>query len=119
MTTTHFHNCGFAVPQINTVPSIPYSTINANHKPEPAYLGHGNTGGIQLHSMDLGFARYGLVLRCVEGANGRRLWQALKNERVVFSHPKHDAALAGAVMILTGGIAAPHWRPHKGFQLKG
>ena len=90
------------VPQFQTVPSIRWQTINANHTPEITCFGHGRNGGIQLHSMDLGFARYGLVLQCVEGSNGRKLWQALKGDQVVFSHPKHDAALAGAVMILTG-----------------
>ena len=102
MNTTHSHGFGFAVPQINTVPSIRYSTINANHRPEPSCLGHGKSGGIQLHSMDLGFARYGLVMRCIQGTNGRSLWQATKGDAVIFSHPKHDAALAGAVMLLTG-----------------
>ena len=88
--------------QVNCVPSIRWETINANHKQEPSVLGHGKSGGIQLHSMDLGFSRYGLVLRCIESATGRRIWQATKADRVIFSHPKHDAALAGAVMILTG-----------------
>lgn len=92
----------FITPQIQTVPSIRYDQINANHRPEPSCLGHGKSGGIQLHSMDLGFARYGLVMRCIQGANGRSLWQATKAGAVIFSHPKHDAALAGAVMILTG-----------------
>lgn len=104
MTTTNFHDCGFAVPQINTVPSIRWDHLQAPTKATPAerYQGHGKSGGIQLHSMDLGFSRYGLVLRCIQGASGRRIWQALKGEHIVFSHPKHDAALAGAVMILTG-----------------
>lgn len=87
---------------IQCAPSIRWDVINANHRPEPACLGHGKSGGIQLHSMDLGFARYGLVMRCIQGANGRSLWQATKAGAVIFSHPKHDAALAGAVMILTG-----------------
>lgn len=104
MSTTHSHDYGFAVPQINTVPSIPWDELQAPCAATPTdrYQGHGKSGGIQLHSMDLGFSRYGLVLRCIEGANGRKLWQATKGDRVIFSHPKHDAALAGAVMVLTG-----------------
>lgn len=93
-----------AVPQINTVPSIRWSDLQAPCAaiPTERYQGHGKSGGIQLHSMDATFAHYGIVMQCVEGASGRRIWQALKGEHIVFSHPKHDAALAGAVMVLTG-----------------
>lgn len=98
------HPARWANVQIDTCPSIPWDTLQAPTKATPTqrYEGHGKSGGIQLHSMDLGFSRYGLVLRCIEGANGRKLWQATKGDRVIFSHPKHDAALAGAVMVLTG-----------------
>ena len=78
MTTTNSHDCGFAVPQINTVPSIRYSTINANHKPEAVYQGHLNDGSsVQVHSTDPLYRQHGVHLRCIEGANGRRIWQAI------------------------------------------
>ena len=98
------HGFGFAHPQVQCAPSILWETLQAPCAaiPTERYQGHGKSGGIQLHSMDLGFSRYGLVLRCVEGANSRRLWQATKGDAIIFSHPKHDAALAGAVMLLTG-----------------
>jgi len=97
------HNPLIAV-QIQTAPSILWEILQAPTKATATqlYQGHGTSGGIQLHSMDLGFSRYGLVLRCIEGATGRKLWQALRADKLIFSHPKHDAALAGAVMILTG-----------------
>lgn len=98
------HPARWASVQIDCCLSIPWDVLQAPTKATPTeqYQGHGKSGGIQLHSMDLGFARYGLVMRCIQGASGRSLWQATKGDAVIFSHPKHDAALAGAVMILTG-----------------
>lgn len=89
---------------IQCIPSIRWETLQAPALAAKGerYQGHGKSGGIQLHSMDLGFSRYGLVMRCIQGANGRSLWQATKGDAVIFAHPKHDAALAGAVMVLTG-----------------
>lgn len=90
-------------PQVQTVPSIRWETINAHHKREAVYQGHLNDGSsVQIHSTDPLYRQHGVHLRCIESAAGRRIWQATKGDRVIFSHPKHDAALAGAVMLIVG-----------------
>ena len=69
------------------------------------YTGHSalpHAAGLQGHSCGLEFARYGLVMWCIESKDGKRLWQAKQGRRIVFSHPDHNKALAGAVMLLTG-----------------
>ena len=103
-TTAHYHGCGFAVPQINTVPSVPYSTINANHKPEAVYQGHLNDGSsVQVHSTDPLYRQHGVHLRCIEGANGRRIWQAIdKSGQVIAAHPKHNGCALIAHAALNG-----------------
>lgn len=106
MTTAHFHSCGFAVPQINTVPSIRWETLNANHKPEPAYLGHLPDGSsVQKHSADDAYAKHGIVMEAHESigiCGPRRLWLAKKGERVIAAHPRHDAARFMALALLVG-----------------
>lgn len=68
-----------------------------------AYLGHLPNGNpVQTHSADRYYAVYGLVMIAVENAAGHRIWQATQNGRVIFSHPEHNKARDGAVMLLTG-----------------
>ena len=92
----------FITPQIQTVPSIPWDTINANHRPEPAYLGHLPDGsGVQKHSADTLFAQHGVHLRSIQGANGRRIWQAIdKHGVIIAAHPTHN----GCALIAHGAL---------------
>lgn len=104
MNTTHSHNCGFAVPQINTVPSIRWSDLQAPcaKVPTERYQGHlPNGSGVQKHSADDAYAKHGVVLEAHE-ANGRRLWLAKKGERVIAAHPRHDTARFMALALCTG-----------------
>ena len=76
-----------------------------NYNPNKAtYTGHLPNGNpVQAHSADHYYAVYGIVMICRESANGKgRLWQATKDGKVIFSHPKHNAARDGAVMLLNG-----------------
>ena len=67
------------------------------------YMGHLPNGNpVQTHSADRYYAAYGLVMIAIENREGKRLWQATQNGRVVFSHPEHNKARDGAVMLLTG-----------------
>lgn len=67
------------------------------------YLGHLPNGNpVQAHSADEFYARFGLVMVCIESKTGRRLWQATQNGRLIFTHPRHNTARDAAVMILTG-----------------
>lgn len=67
------------------------------------YMGHLPNGNpVQAHSADRFYASYGLVMIAVENREGKRLWQATQNGRVIFSHPEHNKARDAAVMLLTG-----------------
>ena len=92
----------FITPQIQTVPSIPWETINANHKAEAVYQGHLNDGSsVQVHSTDPLYRQHGVHLRCIQGANGRRIWQAIdKSGHVIAAHPKHN----GCALIAHGAL---------------
>lgn len=101
----HYHGCGWAKPQVETVPSIRWETINAHHKREAVYQGHLNDGSsVQIHSTDPLYRQHGVHLRCIESATGRRIWQAIdKAGQIIAAHPKHNgcaliahAALVGA-----------------------
>lgn len=72
------------------------------HHPS-AYLGHLPKGNpVQAHSADEYYARLGIVMQAIGGTNGKLMWQATQNGRVVFSHPEHNKARDAAVMLLTG-----------------
>ena len=113
MTTIHFnscglqnqtfHDCGFAVPQINTVPSIRWDELQAPCAATSTdrYQGHLPGSGVQKHSADDAYAKHGIVLEAHE-AKGRRLWLAKKGERVIAAHPRHDAARFIALALCTG-----------------
>src|SRR5574343_1464808 len=102
-TPAHSHDCGFAVPQINTVPSIRWSDLQApcDKVPTDRYQGHLPGSGVQKHSADDAYARFGIVMEAHE-ALGRRLWLAKKGERVIAAHPRHDAARFMALALITG-----------------
>lgn len=105
MNTTHFHSCGFAVPQINTVPSIRWETLQAPCAATPTdrYQGHLPGSGVQKHSADPLFAKHGVHLRCIEGANGRRIWQAIdKHGVIIAAHPTHNGCALIAHAALNG-----------------
>ena len=99
----HFHDCGFAVPQINTVPSIRWSDLQAPCAATPTdrYQGHLPNSGVQKHSADDAYANHGVVMEAHE-AGPRRLWLAKKGDRVIAAHPRHDAARFMALALLTG-----------------
>ena len=94
----------FITPQVQTVPSIRWDVINANHKPEPAYLGHLPDGSsVQRHSADPLYRQHNVFLRCVEGANGRRIWQAIdKSGNIIAAHPKHNGCALIVHAVLNG-----------------
>ena len=102
MTTTHFHSCGFAVPQINTVPSIRWDHLQAPTKATPTerYQGHLPGSGVQRHSADDAYARFGIVMEAHE-ALGRRLWLAKRGDKVLAAHPRHDCARFMALALCT------------------
>jgi len=106
MTHTYFHSCGFAVPQINTVPSIRWETLQAPCAATPTdrYQGHLPDGSsVQVHSTDPLYRQHGAHLRCIEGANGRRIWQAIdKSGQVIAAHPKHNGCALIAHAALNG-----------------
>ena len=108
MTTAHFHSCGFAVPQINTVPSIRWSDLQAPCAATPTdrYQGHLPDGSsVQKHSADDAYAKHGIVMEAHESigiCGPRRLWLAKKGERVIAAHPRHDAARFMALALLVG-----------------
>lgn len=94
----------FITPQIQTVPSIPWDTINANHRAEPVYQGHLPDGSsVQKHSADPPYRQHGVHLRCIQGANGRRIWQAIdKHGVIIAAHPKHNGCALIAHSQLNG-----------------
>lgn len=69
--------------------------------PYRATGGHLPGSGVQAHSADPYYARFGLVLICHE-ANGRRLWEALAHGHHVICGARHDAVRNAAVGLLTG-----------------
>ena len=95
------HSPQWAIPQVQTVRSIPWDAINAHHKPARCYEGHLPGSGVQRHSADDAYAIHGIVMEAHE-ANGRRLWLAKKCDRVLAAHPRHDAARFVALALLTG-----------------
>ena len=107
MTTTHFHTCGFAVPQINTAPSIRWDDLQAPALAAKGerYQGHLPGSGVQKHSADDAYAKHGIVMEAHEAigiCGPRRLWLAKKGEHVIAAHPRHDAARFMALALLTG-----------------
>ena len=101
------HGCGFAVPQINTVPSIRWEELQAPTKATPTerYAGHLPGSGVQRHSADDAYAQYGIVMEAHEATGicgPRRLWLAKKGDRVLAAHPRHNAARFMALALLTG-----------------
>lgn len=92
----------YITPQIQTVPSIPYDVLNAHHQPARCYDGHLLDGSsVQRHSTDDAYLRFGIVM-VAHDAGHRRLWHAMKGDRVVAAHPRHDAARFMALALLTG-----------------
>ena len=65
------------------------------------YAGHLPDSGVQRHSADDAFARFGIVMECHE-ARGRKLWLAKKGERVIAAHARHDSARFMALALCTG-----------------
>ena len=95
----------FITPQVRTVRSIPWDAINANHKPARCYDGHLPGSGVQRHSSDDAYARFGIVMEAHEATGicgPRRLWLAKKGDRVLAAHPRHNAARFMALALLTG-----------------
>ena len=91
--------------QVQTVPSIRWDALQEPtfDTPTSQYQGHLPGSGVQRHSADDAYANYGIHLRCVESATGRRLWQAIdKAGVVVAAHPRHDGCLFIATAIATG-----------------
>jgi len=76
------------------------TTYNPNKATYTGHLPNGNP--VQAHSADWHYAALGIVMQCIESENGRKLWQATKGGKVIFSHPEHNKAQAGATMLLTG-----------------
>lgn len=67
------------------------------------YQGHLSDGSsVQIHSCDAAYAQHRIVMQAVEAPNGRRLWQATRFGKVLFSHRKHDTALNAAISLLIG-----------------
>lgn len=67
------------------------------------YTGHLPNGNpVQAHSADRFYAAYGLVMIAIGNAEGKHIWQATQNGRVIFTHPDHNKARDAAVMLLTG-----------------
>lgn len=91
---------------IDTIPSVRWDVLQAPALAKPAdrYQGHLPDGSsVQKHSTDALYREHGIHLRCIEGANGRRLWQAVDTAgRVVAAHPKHSGAYFIAMALHTG-----------------
>ena len=103
----HYHGCGWAKPQVETVPSISWDVLQepCANTPTERYQGHLPGSGVQRHSSDDAYAQHGIVMEAHEpvGVCGpRRLWLAKKGEKVVAAHPRHDAAKFMALALLTG-----------------
>lgn len=64
--------------------------------------GHLPGSGVQAHSADPWYARFGLVLICHEAVSGRRLWEALAHGKHIITGAHHNAVRAAAVGLLTG-----------------
>lgn len=90
--------------QVQTVPSIRWDVLQAPCKanPDDHYAGHLPGSGVQRHSADDAYALCGIVMQCVQGTNGRRLWHAKKGDKIIAAHPRHDAARFMALAIITG-----------------
>ena len=104
----HYHGCGWAKPQVETVPSILWDVLQAPtfDTPTEHYAGHLPGSGVQRHSADDAYANYGIIMEAHESVGicgPRRLWLAKKGEKVVAAHPRHDAARFMALALLTGG----------------
>lgn len=97
------HPARWANVQIDCCPSIPWDLLQAPTKATPTehYQGHLPGSGVQRHSADDAYARFGIVMEAHE-ARGRRLWLAKKGDRVLAAHPRHDAARFMALALCTG-----------------
>lgn len=97
----------FITPQIQTIPSIPWATLQAPTLATPTehYQGHLPGSGVQRHSADDAYAHHGIIMECHEATGicgHRRLWLAKKGAKVIAAHPRHDAARFMALALITG-----------------
>ena len=97
----------FITPQVQTVPSIRWDALQAPALATPSerYQGHLPGSGVQRHSSDDAYARFGIVMEAHEATGicgPRRLWLAKKGDRVLAAHPRHDCARFMALALCTG-----------------
>lgn len=102
MTTQLNHGFGFAHPQVQCAPSILWEKLQAPCAaiPTERYQGHLPGSGVQKHSSDDAYARFGIVMEAHE-ALGRRLWLAKRGDKVLAAHPRHDCARFMALALCT------------------
>lgn len=98
------HSPQYAAVQFQTVPSIPWDTLQAPTFATPAehYAGHLPGSGVQAHSADADFARYGLVMVAHSRADGRILWTATRYGRPIISGRCYCAVLAAGRDLIVG-----------------
>ena len=98
------HPARWANVQIDCCPNIPYDVLNAPcaKVPTQRYEGHLPGSGVQRHSADADFAKYGLVMVAHEAPGRLRIWTGTIHGKPIISGYTY-AAVRAATLALTIG----------------